>query len=219
VAYEVHYANEVEWAIRIRNASIERMRTASVRHGMHAVETGNRIGPHAVLFLYHDRGHGAVHASYRMFGDRPEFLRIPDVLRTLTEVVAGHPSRGGRFDPRLVLAQGTDEAMPANARFVGVGVSTLDTAAGAWTDVRDRVDSALDVPGRAYIALIDGTKVILERGGPFGANGTTWSSHQLELNLDLAAFGSWRRLIRDPHDPDESVWAGLDALLAHIGAS
>lgn len=199
---------------------------ASARHGMHAVDIrhgGNRLGPHAIVFLYHDleyreglRPRDIVLASYRMFWDHPEFLQLPSVLNGMAEVASGYARQGSGFDLRRVMVHGTDEEMSASASFVGVAVSTLDTAAGNWLDLRDKIGSALDVAGRAYIALVDGTKMILERGGPFGVNGTTWSSAKLEMNLSMAAYGSWKQLMRDPNDADEAVWHGLDNLLTHV---
>jgi hypothetical protein len=234
VAHERHYPNgpavqdphSVELAIRIRNASIDRMRMASARHGARAADVrngGNRIGPHAVLFLYHDvadrDGAGArdvVVVSYRMFGDHARYREIPDVLRAMADESARYARQPGGFDPRRVLVHGVDEEVPAHATFVGVAVSTLDTSAGRWIDVRERVGGALDVAGRAYVLLVDGTGIVLERGGPFGVNGTTWSSHTLELDLGMATHRSWRQLIRYADDPDEAVWRGMDTLLWQV---
>lgn len=234
MAYGTHLSNgpavqdpqSVQLAIRIRNASIARIRMASARHGARAADVrngGNRIGPHAVLFLYHDvadrDGVGprdVVSVSYRMFGDHAQFRDIRNVLRAMADESARYARQPGGFDPRRVLVQGVDEEIPARATFVGVAVSTLDTSAGRWLDLRERVSGALDVAGRAYVLLVDGTRMVLERGGPFGVNGTTWSSHTLELDLGMATHRSWQQLIRYAGDPDEVVWRGMDTLLWQV---
>lgn len=215
----------VAQVIRIRNAAIERMREMSSRHGIHGFDqrrSADALGPHAVAFLFHDHEQRAglsvtqevVRAGTRLFRDSEDVRDLPSVLLGLAEVAADYADKGG-FDPRTVMAHRSDP-MTVHARYVGLGVSTLDTRAGHWADIRHHTESALQVPGRAYIALLDDTKMVLERGGPFGVIGTTWSSQPLEINQSMASYGSWKPLRRDPNDPIEPVWAALDALQAQV---
>jgi hypothetical protein len=218
--------HEVErQAIRIRNAALDRMRKASANHGMYAfdvVSSTKRFGPHAVVLLYQDvesrdgmRPRLVVRAADRKFWDNvPEFLHLPTVLQGLADVAAHFAGQGG-FDPRQLMAHNSDK-MTARADFVGVAVSTMDTPAGPWATVRQRVQSSLEVGGRSYIALKDTTKMILDRGGPFGVNGTTWSTHPLEIGNAMGSYGTWKTLRRNPQDADEEVWFGLDNLLTQV---
>lgn len=218
--------HEVEQqAIRARNAALDRMRKASANHGMYAfdvVSSTKRFGPHAVVFLYQDVEHRegmrprvVVRAADRKFWDNlPEFLHLPTVLQGLADTAAHYAGQGG-FDPRKLMAHNSDK-MSGRAEFVGVAVSTLDTSAGPWVNIRQRAQSSLEVGGRSYIALKDTTKMILDRGGPFGVNGTTWSTHPLETGNAMGSYGTWKNLRRNPQDPDEEVWFGLDTLMANI---
>jgi hypothetical protein len=212
-------------AIRVRNAALDRMRKASTNHGMYAfdvVSSTKRFGPHAVVFLYQDVEHRegmhprvVMRAADRKFWDNlPEFLHLPTVLQGLADTAAGFAGQGG-FDPRKLMAHNS-EKMSGRAEFAGVAVSTLDTPAGPWVTVRQRIQSSLEVGGRSYIALKDTTKLILDRGGPFGVNGTTWSTHPLEMGSSMGSYGTWKTLRRNPQDADEEVWFGLDTLLSNI---
>jgi hypothetical protein len=211
--------------IRIRNAAIERMREMSSRHGIHAFDqrrSADALGPHAVAFLFHDHeqrqgmasAQEVVRVGTRLFRDSVDVRDLPTVLFGLAEVASEYADKGG-FDPRTVMAHRTDP-MTVHARYVGIGVSTLDTRAGHWSDISAHTESALQVPGRAYIALLDDSKMVLERGGPFGVIGTTWSTQPLEINQSMSSYGSWKPLRRDPNDPIEAIWAALDALQAQV---
>lgn len=212
-------------AIRIRNAALDRMRKASANHGMYAfdvVSSTKKFGPHAVVFLYQDveRVEGArprivTRAADRKFWDNvPEFLHLPTILYGLSDIASLYAGQGG-FDPRKLMAHNSDR-MSNRADFVGVAVSTLDTPAGPWATVRQRIQSSLEVGGRSYIALKDTTKMILDRGGPFGVSGTTWSTHPLEVSSSMGSYGTWKTLRRDPNNADEEIWNGLDTLMSHI---
>jgi len=208
-----------ERLVSIRNAALLRMREMNARHGMHAFDLrfgSNALGPHAVAFLYRDAGHEAgraphdvVKAATRLFRDSEEVRDLPTLLTTLAHIAAQYSQRGG-FDPRTVMAHRTD-SMSAQAQYIGVGVSSLDTLAGEWSDLGQRVVSALEVAGRSYIHLLDGTRMILDRGGKFGVVGITYSSQPLEAGQGIS-YTSWRPLHRRPGDYGDNVWTGLDAL-------
>jgi hypothetical protein len=42
-------------------------------------------------------------------------------------------------------------------------VSSLDTPHGTWAEIQRRVSSDLDIPGRCYGRLIDGTTLLIDR--------------------------------------------------------
>jgi hypothetical protein len=62
--------------------------------------------------------------------------------------------------------------------------------------------------------LIDDTRVILDRGGPFGVVGITQSTAPLEAGG--LAYGNWQPLHLRPGDPDEPVWMALETLHLHV---
>jgi hypothetical protein len=210
---------EHERMIEIRNAALLRMREVNSRHGMHAFDErfgGDALGPHALAFLYVDIGQDAgqsaryvVRAATRLFRDSDDVRHLPTLLTTLARIAHGYVRRGG-FDPRQSMAHRTD-AMSPQARYVGLGVSSLDTLAGPWEDVRNHARSAMEVAGRSYVHLVDDTRMILDRGGSFGAVGTTYSSRPLEAGAGLA-FASWRPLHRRTGDFGDDVWDPLALL-------
>ncbi len=71
------------------------------------------------------------------------------------------------------------------------------------------------MPGRSYVHLVDGTRMILDRGGQFGVVGVTYSSAPLEVGQGIS-FTSWRPLHRRPGEYGEPVWAGLEMLLQEV---
>jgi hypothetical protein len=67
-----------------------------------------------------------------------------------------------------------DDAQADDAEYVGLGVSNLDTDTGSWTDAQRQIDSDRDVaPGRAWIVLVDGTTIRVDRRGPSEFNERT----------------------------------------------
>jgi hypothetical protein len=209
--------------VAVRNAVLLRMREMNSRHGMHAFDlrTGpNALGPHALAFLYRDTAyepgrspHDAVRAATRLFRDSDDVRDLRELLRTLANIAHQYVQRGG-FDPRTVMAHRSDP-MSAHAQYIGVGVSSLDTMAGEWADVQMNASSALEVPGRSWVHLIDGTRLILDRGGPFGVVGVTYSSQALEVTQGMS-YTTWRPLYHRAGDYDESVWAALDVLVGEV---
>jgi hypothetical protein len=101
--------------------------------------------------------------------------------------------------------------MSHQAHYVGIGVSSLDTLAGEWSEVRPRVTSALQVAGSSYIQLIDSTRMILDRGGQYGIAGDTYSSHPLESGNSFG-YTSFRSLPSRPGGSNDEIWRALEAL-------
>ncbi len=205
------------------NLVLLRMREMNSRHGMHAFELRNgpnALGPHALAFLYRDTAHepgrpphDVVRAATRLFRDSPDVRDLPDLLHTLAGIARQYVLRGG-FDARTVMAHRSDPTS-AQARYVGVGVSSLDTVAGPWSQVRSQAGNALDVPGRSWIHLVDGTRLILDRGGPFGVVGVTYSSRALEVSQGMP-YTAWRPLGYRTGDLSEVVWPALESLVGEV---
>src|SRR5262249_25091269 len=137
------------------------------------------VAPHALGFLYADpippaedgRRYYHVVAATRMVNDDPAVRDLPALLYRLAALARERylPTPGG-FDPAVHMTTHQDEPSGA-ARYIGLGVSTLDTPAGTWDDVQASAGGADEVPGRCYALLCDGTAILADRGGrdSFGA--------------------------------------------------
>jgi hypothetical protein len=202
---------EEQAVVAVRNGALLRMREMNTRHGMHAFDLRNgsdALGPHAVAFLYRDVD-GAVRAATRLFRDDTEVRDLPMLLWTLAQIAKQYVERGG-FDPRTAMAHRAD-AMSHQAQYVGIGVSSLDTLAGEWAEIRPRVTSALQVAGSSYVQLVDGTRMVLDRGGQYGIAGNTYSSHPLEAGSTFG-YTSFRALQSRPGGSNEDAWRAMDVL-------
>jgi hypothetical protein len=202
---------EEQAVVATRNGALLRMREMNTRHGMHAFDLRNgsdALGAHAVAFLFRDID-GAVRAATRLFRDDTEVRDLPGLLWTLAKIAKQYVERGG-FDPRTAMAHRADQ-MSHQAQYVGVGVSSLDTLAGEWAEIRPRVTSALQVAGSSYIQLVDSTRMILDRGGQYGIAGDTYSSHPLEAGNSFG-YTSFRSLHSRPGGSNEDIWRALEAL-------
>lgn len=166
----------------VHDAALMRMRKLNARHGTLALDLRNKpdaLGPHAVALLYLTTGPtGAreVVAAWRLFRDADDVRNLPNLLSELTRAASAKLVSDGPYDPPMHLAHRYDR-MPADAPFIGIGVSSLDTPTGGrWVDVRDtRHLSALDIVGRSRIVLKDGARLMLDRGGELGNMGHTYT--------------------------------------------
>jgi len=149
----------------------------------------------------------------RLFLDGAEVQDLPRLLYDLVGVARGYVHES-RFDPRTQMADRV-EPMPVRASYIGLGVSTLDTPAGVWTETRSSAGSELAVPGRCFALLVDGSMLLCDRGGErqFGAFEIS-STH----SLDVVPGQAWRRWrwayhLADLADRDtRDVWHWLDQL-------
>lgn len=156
-------------AADLRRQVAQRMRLMNHRHAEHAWERRHRdpIGPHGLAFLFSEpdtgkRNRRALRSATRLFLDGPDVTDLPRLLYDLAKVV--HQQRdAGSADP-LALAD-RSETMSAAAAYVGIGVSSLDTPHGTWQQTRHTITNSLDIPGRCYALLADGTFLLLDRGG------------------------------------------------------
>jgi hypothetical protein len=210
-------------AIEVRNLVVDRMRQMNARHAMHAFDRmrSDPIGPHGLAFLYRDietPGHPpryAVQAATRLFPAGYDVLDLPRLLREMTEIGRAYQARPG-FDPLRSMMNRYDEVSP-RARYIGVGVSSLDGPDGAWESVRRHATSALEIPGRSFALLVDGSRLVLDRGAQYGGVGRIESSHP----LDAGPGQSLRRWswLADPDGDLAQVWSGLAELHAIVLAS
>src|SRR5262249_11255682 len=86
--------------------------------------------------------------------------RLAMLLYEMVPVVRDHLAAG--HDPRTHVFSWHD-AMTGRARYVGLGVSSLDTPAASWRQIQQSASSEMDVPGRCYARLIDESMLLVDR--------------------------------------------------------
>jgi hypothetical protein len=164
---------ELRRTVDLRQQALERLRLMNLKHAAHAWQRRNSdpIAPYGLAFLYAQPGPDStkpwltVSAATKLWLAGDDTADLPRLLFTLNQTLAHHLDAPQSFDVRTQLANRTDPTMTANAWYVGLGVSSLDTSAGAWQQVVRQVDSDLDIPSITRIALIDGTIIVAERCG------------------------------------------------------
>jgi hypothetical protein len=178
------------------------------------------ISPHVLLYLYAEPPAGvtprcALRMATRLFfaGDEPQ---LPMLLYKFKDRVLEHLRNG--VDPRGPELSNAVQDMSLEARYVGLAVSTLDAPAGTWDHVLRTALNDMDVPGRCYAVLIDGSRLQLDRGAldQFGEV-RVLSTHPIR---DHSGHGSRRwspdrgRLSDERQQDDEAryTWAWLQRL-------
>jgi hypothetical protein len=218
-------------AARVRHLVIDRMLRMNARHATHAWlhRRDQPVGPHGIAFLYLDAAptppapgrptdpppapRTTVAAATRLVHDAEETRSASRLLYRLAALAAERyaPLPGG-FDPRRHMTNRQDPMHPA-APYVGLAVSSLDTAGATWEQTRRRVTGALDVPGRCLCLLTDGTLLLIERGGQdvYGEVRVA-CTHDLTVELGLSPRRwHWRPdLSSDP--ATSAVWPRLHDL-------
>jgi hypothetical protein len=186
-------------AAHIRNLVIERLVRMNARHATHAwlSRRSQPVGPHGVAFLYYalarpsEPEHPAqftVAAGTRLVDDAEDVRDLPRLLYRLTTLARERylPDPAG-FDPVARMCNRHDP-IPAGAAYLGVGVSSLDTADATWDQSRQRATGPLDLPGRCFALLRDGSMLLIERGAQdvFGEVRLV-STHDLNVRRDVSA--------------------------------
>jgi hypothetical protein len=124
-----------------------------------------------------------------MFLDGEEVADPYNIVVQL-DALAREYARMGRFEPREQLSTRV-ESMSPGARYVGLGVATLDPG-----DVPPELTFSDNRPFRGIVALADGTRLLARWGG-----GLDWvrieSTHT--LNVGGTSYRAW-------------TWAGPDVL-------
>jgi hypothetical protein len=195
------------------------MRKMNSRHAMNAWDRRRRndaIGPHALAFCYQDlQGtppRCVVAVGTRLFLDDPDVRDLNRLLYTMIGIGQGYVDKAGAFDPRRTMCNREDPMGP-QARYIGVAVSSLDTPAGGWARVRQYVEGPLDVPGRCFVLLADGTRMLIDRGGDRALGAMTVQTTN-RLDLSLGDPTRHCRLVPDlATDPATAeTWQWLDRL-------
>jgi hypothetical protein len=170
----------------LRGEVVSRLRRFSVLHSRHAWERRRRdpLSPHGLALFYLEPGVPVLRqlrTATRIFLADDE----ADDLAMLLYALARHAYDGyrgePRFDPRTMMANKCDP-MSAAAVFAGLGVCTLDTPHGTWADAQRRATNEFDLPGRCYARLVDGTRLLLDRGGRKQFNGLSVQSSVEDAN-------------------------------------
>ena len=158
------------------------------------------LHPHLLLFLFTEPSQGEadpgrLRIAARQFpeGDEPDLALL---LYDLRPILAEH-LREGR-DPGKYIFHWQDD-MSAAASYAGVAVSTLDTSEGLWKDVKRRVNNEMEVPGRFYVHLVDGTRMLVDRL----ARDRLFRC-RVSTNAALLGHDRWHRTV-DFYDPELGV--------------
>jgi hypothetical protein len=202
-------------AAELRSQVVRRIRFMNFRHTEHAWDRRYRdpIGPHALAFLYSEPARGkparyTLRTATRLFLAGPEVDDLPRLLHDMAGVVSRQGPGG--YDPR-VLADRTEEMSPG-AFYVGLAVSSLDTPAGPWSHLKQRLAGSIDVPGRCYALLTDDTMVLLDRGGEsrFGHFEVRATDSLDEIPGESMQRWTYDRSLREMSDPATSdIWRGM----------
>ncbi|MGS2619358.1 hypothetical protein ACVCAH_33275 [Micromonospora sp. LZ34] len=180
-------ADERTW-IDLRLQVASRLRRVNSKHCHEAFDRlgkRNALGPHGVVLFYAapvpsmPYGYRVLIAT-RLFLAGPESDDLPSLLHKLASTAKGNIARaaksGRRWDPRGpdgTMVNGGDPDIPRDAKYVGVGVTTLDTDAGSWHSVATilrkqprhlaRRLSMFDLSGQGIVVLSDGTTLRMVR--------------------------------------------------------
>ncbi|MEU9829869.1 hypothetical protein [Micromonospora chersina] len=165
------YSNQAVYH-QIRQAVVHRVQYANALHASHYwdLRRTKPVGPHALVFLYAcldprsadpRRPYYEIKAASRLFRDGSEVQDLPALLAELCEIAEGYLAGGGVFDPVAQMTQAS-EPMPAEARYVGVSVSTL---LGAGDEAGAALPGAggMGIPGRNLVVMSDDNLLVVER--------------------------------------------------------
>jgi hypothetical protein len=208
-------------AVELRNQVVDRLRSMNARHGQQVWDRqGNDpLAPHGLAYFYTDtelqRGRPTlrVRTGTRLFLDGPEAQDLPRLLFEQGRIADGY-RQAGHLDPLTQLVN-RHEPMNSDAAYFGVGVSTLDTPERPWRWQIQAAASPFDLAGRCFARLVDGTWLLLERGG---ANRHSelriWSTETLHTSIGQSmrhwSWGPHLPEMNDPHTRD--IWQWLNAL-------
>jgi hypothetical protein len=195
----------------LRNKVVNRLLVMNGKHAGQAWQRRRRdpIGPHVITLLYAEPPTGdppwcALHVAPRLFlaSDQAGLA----LLLYEMSGIAKDLLRDGA-DPRTHLANWSDD-MSAQAEYIGLGVSSLDTPSGTWAEVQnsgEQLVDELEIPGRCYARLIDGTVLLVDRYARdnFGkvAVETTRDCPLDSVTRELVRPWTYNRHLHDP-DPD-----------------
>ncbi|WP_370518295.1 hypothetical protein, partial [Micromonospora sp. AMSO31t] len=165
------YANQAVHH-QIRQAVVHRVQYANALHASHYwdLRRTSPVGPHALVFLYASldprfadprRPYYEIRAASRLFRDGDEVQDLPSLLAELCEIAEGYLAGDGVFDPVAQMTQ-AGEPMPAEARYVGVSVSTL-LGGGSVAGAQSPGAGGMGIPGRNLVVMSDDHLLVVER--------------------------------------------------------
>jgi hypothetical protein len=206
---------EADVTAAFRGEVVSRLRRFSVLHTRHVWERRRRdpLSPHGMALFYLERGVPVLQqlrTATRIFLADDEANDLPMLLYGLARHAHEGYQGDPRFDPRTMMANKCDP-MSAAAVFAGVGVCTLDTPYGTWAEAQRHAANEFDLPGRCFARLIDGTRLLLDRGGRKQFNGLTVESSVDDANTHYGVPSMqwrWNPSLAEiePHDPTYHVW-------------
>jgi hypothetical protein len=150
----------------LRNKVVNRLTSMNWNQAVATWQRRRRdpLNPHVLVFFFAEPPSGRpprceLHVAARLFpaGDQQ---RLAMLLYELLPVVHDHLSAGR--DPDQYIFSWHDQRSPY-ARYAGLGVTSLDTPAGSWEQVQKTAQSDMDVPGRCYAQLVDGSALLIDR--------------------------------------------------------
>jgi hypothetical protein len=205
----------------IRVEVVSRLRRQSVRHSQFAWERRRTdpLSPNALAFFFAEPNrpsYEALRTATRVFLDDAEAADLPKLLFALARQAYDGFAQTPGFDPRTHMSNRCDP-MSNEAVFIGVGVSTLNTPNGQWSEVQRRAGGLFDLPGRCYARLCDGTRLLIDRGAlpqyeQFVVQSST-SDHNSAIGVGSMQW-RWNPKLNeiDEADPEFQVWRWLGEL-------
>ncbi|MEW2477325.1 hypothetical protein AB0875_26390 [Micromonospora gifhornensis] len=214
---------------RVKRFNAGHMTEADQRYGTHEA-----LGPHGVLLFFTSPAptepHGyRLHTAWRLFLSAPESDDLPRILGDLSRIAKTHITHanatGHRWHPlgpQRSMVNGGDMGIPADATYVGVGASTLDTDDGRWYQLARTLRepsatghrrSAFDLKGHCYLLLTDDTAIHIDRNphAPLHYDGIR-SSKPLDADRSAHWHNPHANLTDQGDHHTREVWRHLTAL-------
>jgi len=202
----------------LRNKIVNRLIDMNWQHAEQAWARRRRdgIGAHVLAFFYAEPPVGMpprceLRTCARLFlaGDEQ---RLAMLLYELTGVARDHVEADG--DPRTEMANWC-EPMSVNAVLVGVGVSSLDTPAATWEQVQQDAISDISVPGRCWVVLRDGARILVDRFAQNEFGRVDIQTTHAIGTVSAEPVRQWRSLHESAADQETTAtWQWLSALHA-----
>jgi hypothetical protein len=123
------------------------------------------LSAHVLVFFFHGRLVGEppraqLMTAMRILPAGAESARMPLMLNSMTVVV--HKHLDGGLPPDKTIFSSSDPRT-VDARYLATAVSTLDTPAASWDQVQRTAANDMEIPGRCYVHLNDGSELLIAR--------------------------------------------------------
>jgi hypothetical protein len=203
----------------LRMQVAQRLATAGRRHARHADDqrwNGKPIAPHAVVFLYQDpptaRTGDGLHCASRLFLAGPDVAHLPTILTQLLERAMEYATGPRDFDPRRQMSTNV-EPMHRAAKYVGLGVSTLDGMLAPAAAQSGGSALRYDTPFRVLGLLTDETKLVVSGAG-MAAPLDIRATHTLDTGQSSGQRWRWMNTAWQTTDEQRlpEIWERLAAL-------